>query len=208
MSVDAAPNTSLLSRFNSAVRRPSEYGGLAAVATLLDQLAEAEAEAGTEGLAGKIVWIPDENARLSPAMIMREFFPDPAIHVAASQYGENAFRRGWLDLDRTLDALEFQRLFDSALSWADVDRTIHDVVAEYGPASVTFGDPDPRRAKTLAYAGADRRAPFVAFHLGTAPADSDAVLLGVRTSEAFLGGWTFTPYGERVSSETEADPSL
>lgn len=204
MSVEAAPGVSLLSRFNKAVRRPSEYGGLAAVSTLLDQLAEAEAESQT----GKTVWIPDENARLSPAMIMREFFPDPAVHVAASQYGENAFRRGWLDLDRTLDIPEFQRLIDSALSWADVDRSLHDVIAEYGPASVTFGDPDPRRAKTLAYAGVDRRAPFVAFHFGVAPADSEAVLLGVRTSEAFLGGWTFTPYGERVSSEAEADPSL
>jgi hypothetical protein len=194
MSLDAALGTSLLSRFNDAVRRPSEHGGLAVLPLLLDQLAAAERQ------SEEIVWIPDVNARLSPAGIMRAFFPDPEVHIAASQYGEDAFRRGWLRLDRTLDAAEFAQLIDSVLNWAEVDRTIHDVVAEYGPVSVTFGDLDPRRPKTLAYAGTDRDAPFVTFHLGAAPTESEAVLLGVRTHEDFFGGWTFTPHGERVSS--------
>lgn len=196
----------LLERFNRAVRRPESFGGLAGLGVLLDQIAR------TEQQSVDTVWIPDTNARLSPSTMLREFFADPDIHVAASQYGEDAYRRGWLCLDRALTPEEHAVLVDAAVMWARTDRTVHDIVAEFGPASVTFGDPDPRRPKTLSY-GSDRNAPVVAFHLGPARAGTipsserspvvGAPLLGVRVCDDFPGRWELTPYGEAF---LEAEP--
>ncbi len=196
----------LLGQFNRAVRQPAPFGGLSTLPLLLDKLADAERH------GEQTLWIPDTNARLSPAVLMREYFPDPAIHVAASQYGEDAFRRGWLHLDRVLDHAEFDRLVSGSQTWAKADRTFHDIVSEYGSASITFGDPDPQRPKTMGYASADREAPFVAFHLGTAatakdsrpddPEESAAVLLAVRIHEDFFKGWQFTPQGDRAADES------
>ena len=192
----------LLNQFNQAVRQPAQFGGLAVLPRLLDRLAQGE------GQTAQTVWIPDTNARLSPSALVREYFPDPAIHVVASQYGEDAFRRGWLHLDRTMNSSEFDRLVGSVLTWSKTDRTIHDVIAEYGPASITFGDTDPRCPKTLGYASTDCNAPFVVFHFATAQVISDphpndqeqsaAVLLAVRTRDDFFKGWQFTPWGEQV----------
>lgn len=155
---------------------------------LLDQLAAAEGQ--TEGT----VWVADAHQRLSIAKAFQSFFADPEIHVMASQYGEDAFRRGWLRLDRALEREELDRLLDGVLPWSKSPRTLHDVITEYGPASITFGDPDPRRPKTLGYATCDREAPFVVFHLDAA--DSIASQLAVRTHYDFA----FTPRGKKQAS--------
>ncbi|MFI0901527.1 hypothetical protein [Streptomyces sp. NPDC020983] len=181
----------MLVRLNLAVRRPAAYGGLTAVARLLDALAQA----GPEG--GDAVWIPDTTARLASSGFLREAFPRPQVHVVASQYGEDAHRRGWLRLDRTLTAGEHAVLAGKAVGWADSDRTLHEVTGEFGPPSAVFGPGDPDLPKTLGYATADRAAPFVAFHFGAARAGADgAALLAVRVHDGFVDGWTVTPWGE------------
>lgn len=185
----------LVDRLNQALRRPAKFGGLGVLRQMLEQLAATEPE------AGPTVWVPDSNARMNPPGFFRAFFPDLEIHVIASQHGEDAFRRGWLRLDRTLDASEFGRLIDSVLPWSEADRSIHEVVAEYGPASIVFGDPDMRRPKTLGYATFDREAPFVVFHFDAGEvvpdgaAASGAALLGVRAGEDFFRSWATTPRG-------------
>lgn len=190
----------LLERLNQAVRLPEESGGLPAVVRLLDQLAASEAQ-GTHQ-----VWIPDTNGRLAPSMMLREGFPAPDIHVVASQYGEDAHRRGWLRLDRTLTSAEHADVVERALTWSQNDRSLHELVAEFGPPSVTFGSTDPDRPKTVSYVTDDRTAPVAAFHFGSARTGAaagtgdgsrvGAVLLGVRVHDDFLGGWELTPFGE------------
>jgi hypothetical protein len=175
----------LIGIFNKAVRRPAQFGGIGVLALLLDEIEAAE-RGGAADLEGGLVWLPDGNARLSPAAILRHFLPDPDIHVAASQYGVDAHRRGWLRLDRTLSAQEHDRLVEQAATWANLDRTLHEVFDEYGQPSVVFGDSDPRSAKTLGYAAEDRAAGVVTFHFG--PGAVGAVLLGVRVDESFFGG--------------------
>lgn len=194
---DVCDRDALVERFNRVVRRPAEFGGLAEVARLLGRLAAGEPQGGEQ------VWIPDTNARLAPSMMFREGFSAPEIHVAASQYGEDAHRRGWLRLDRTLTAAEHSFVVDNAASWSENDRSLREIVAEFGLPSVTFGATDPDLPKTVSYAGDDRAAPVVAFHLGAAPsgADSvgDAVLLAVRVHDGFFGsGWEITPFGESL----------
>lgn len=68
------------------------------------------------------------------------------------------------------------RLLDGVLPWVNSDRavTINDITAEYGPASITFGDPDPRDPKTLGYATQDTEAPFLVFHFEAAEPTADA----------------------------------
>ncbi len=75
---------------------------------LLDLIAETDQQ--TEGA----VWIPDKNERLGTAALARNQFADPDIHVVASQHGEDAYRRGWLRLDRTLTAGDHTALVDRA----------------------------------------------------------------------------------------------
>ncbi|GAA3021831.1 hypothetical protein GCM10020229_36400 [Kitasatospora albolonga] len=187
----------LREEFNQAVRRPEEFGGLPEVARLLDRLA-----AGERRPSGQ-VWIPDTNARLAPSALLRGSFPDSDTYVIASQYGEDAHRRGWLRLDRSLTPAEHAAVVDRAVTWTESDRSLPDVLAEFGPPSVTFGPPDPHRPKTLSYATDDPAAPVVAFHLGSARTDPDpddrtppdAVLLAVRVRDEFLGGWELTPTG-------------
>ncbi|MGW5353644.1 hypothetical protein ACWERV_24415 [Streptomyces sp. NPDC004031] len=188
----------LLARLNRAVRRPSEHGGLAAVARLLDELAAAGAGGGGAE-AGEAVWIPDTVARLAPSAFLREAFPGPDVHVVASQYGEDAYRRGWLRLDRTLTGAEHAALAEAVVAWAADDRTLPEVLGAFGPPSVVFGPEDPELPKTLGYAAGDRTARFVTFHLGAARAEAGtgtAGLLAVRLHDGFLDGWALTPWGE------------
>ncbi|WP_328471773.1 hypothetical protein [Streptomyces sp. NBC_00448] len=186
----------LVERLNRALRRPADFGGLPAVRSLLDRLA-ADAAAGT-------VWMADTNARLSGAALLRHCLTDPEVHVAAAQYAEDAHHLSWLRPDRTLPAAGHAALVEGVLEWARADRDGADVVAAYGPPSVTFGDPDPRRPKTLGYVGADGRGPLVSFHLGHAPGRSGPVLLAARIGEpgdSFFcsdGGSEFTPSGDAL----------
>ncbi|GAA1984806.1 hypothetical protein [Kitasatospora viridis] len=89
----------LIDELNRKLRRPSECGGTAELPLLLDELAWAESgERGVE-------WLVDELRRVDPLALLRKY-DDAQGHVLASQYGEDAHRRGWLRLDRTLTAAE------------------------------------------------------------------------------------------------------
>lgn len=152
------------------------------------------------------MWIPDTNARLAPSTMLRQGFPDADVHVVASLYGEDAHRRGWLRLDRTLTPAEHSAVVDTATSWSRNNRSLQEVVAEFGPPSVTFGSTEPDRPKTVSYATSDRAAAVVAFHLGSAQPETDTgsgkgpwtspALLTVRVHDDFFGGWEITPVGE------------
>ncbi|MFD9124316.1 hypothetical protein [Kitasatospora sp. NPDC059571] len=189
----------MIEKLNQAVRRPEAHGGVPVLPLLLDLLAEAGQQ------TADALWIPDANERLSAAPFVRDHFTDPAIHVTASQYGEDAYRRGWLHLDRTLSAADHAALLDRAAAWANTDRTLHEVLDEFGPASVTFGNPAPHLPKTLSYATSDPGAPFVAFHFAAAPGESaaapepvksaGAALLAVRGVPGALFGLKLTPRG-------------
>lgn len=180
----------LIAKFHDAVRRPDAFGGLSVLPLLLDLIAEAE------GQTGEVVWLPDTNERFGTLRLVRDLHPDPDIQVAASQYGEDAYRRGWLRLERILGPAEHAALVDGAGAWAETDRTVHDVLDEFGPASITFGDPDPGRPKTLGYAGSDREEPFVAFHFGPERTTSaGAALLAVHGVVGACLDLQYTPHG-------------
>jgi hypothetical protein len=186
----------LIEKFNQAVRRPGAHGGVSVLPLLLDLIAEADQQ------TDDAVWIPDKNERLGTAALARDHFADPDIHVAASQYGEDAYRRGWLRLDRTLTGGEHAALVDRAAAWASTDRSVQDALDEFGPASVTFGDPAPSLPKTFSYAGSDRNAPVVSLHFAPAPtpasaqaASAGAVLLAARGVQGGYLGLQLTPLG-------------
>ena len=186
----------LIEKFNQAVRRPGAHGGVPVLPLLLDLIAEADQQ--TEDA----VWIPDKNERLGTAALARDHFADPDIHVAASQYGEDAYRRGWLRLDRTLTAGDHAALVDRAAAWASTDRSVQDALDEFGPASVTFGDPAPSLSKTLSYASSDRNAPVISLHFAPVPttasvqaASTGAMLLAARGVHGGFLGLQLTPLG-------------
>jgi hypothetical protein len=192
----ACARAEVLDRLNAVLRRPDRLGGEAEAARLLDLLAARETP------AGPAVWIVDTNARLAPSELMRTAFPDPGICVAASQYGQDAHRRGWLRLDRALTSAAYEDVVRTAKAWAGADRSVSDTLAAYGPPSVVFGSPDPGLPKTFGYATENRATPLLAFHFGVrssnaaGPGPAEALLLGVRLSDNFLSGWELTPFGE------------
>ncbi|MFC8720505.1 hypothetical protein [Kitasatospora sp. NPDC057198] len=188
------PSAGLRDESNAAVRRPdrlAETGpaALAVLAALIDRLDAADPLPGPADAPGT-VWLPDTNGRLDGAMMLRGSFPDADLTVIASQYGEDAHRRGRLVPDRVLAPDEHARLVDRAVDWADQDHELPEVLAEFGTPSVVYGDPAPERPKTLAYLGADRTAPVVTFHL-----DTGGVLLAARATDEFPAGWAVTPAG-------------
>ncbi|MEY9875283.1 hypothetical protein ABH931_004784 [Streptacidiphilus sp. MAP12-33] len=185
-----------LDGLNLALRRPDEYGGLEAVARLLDRLAASEPPS-PDGA----VWLPDTLARMSTAGLLRQAFPDPELHVVVAQYAEDAHRRGWLRVDRTLAPAEHADLVGALRDWMREDRTFPEVVARFGDPSVVHGPAEPDRPKTLTYVTTDRQAPVVTFHLAADPAAGPAVVLAARIDENILGGWDLTPYGEKLFTE-------
>ncbi|MGW4380350.1 hypothetical protein [Kitasatospora sp. NPDC004531] len=183
----AAGQEELLDALNEAVRRPELFGGTAAVVELLDALAavDPQPERGT-------AWLPDAVTR-TVSTLLRDSFAEADPPLVASQYGEDAHRRGWLRLDRTLGEQELGELLDRVLDWAEDKRQLADVLAEFGEPSVVYGDIAPEAPKTLCYAGEDRDAPIGAFHFG-----AGGVLYAVRIGENLLGDWALTPAGSRL----------
>jgi hypothetical protein len=160
----------LIEKFNQAVRRPGAHGGVSVLPLLLDLIAEADPQ------TMDAVWIPDTNERLGTAALVRHYFADPDIHVTASQYGEDAYRRGWLRLDCTLSAQDHAALVERAADWAGTDRTLRDVLGaivntcgwlgyggglvprmacqpECGVAEVRSWTPVPRRVTSAVWTG-------------------------------------------------------
>ncbi|MFD8479351.1 hypothetical protein [Kitasatospora sp. NPDC059673] len=172
----------LLDSLNDAVRRPELFGGTATVVELLDAL---NGERGT-------AWIADTNAR-NVSTLLRGGFGEADAPLVASQYGEDAHRRGWLRLDRALGGEELRGLLDRVLDWAEDRRQLADVISEFGEPSVVYGDPAPDAPKTFGYASEDRDAPVAAFHFG-----AHGVLYAVRIGENLLGDWALTSDGVKL----------
>ncbi|GGQ65334.1 hypothetical protein [Kitasatospora griseola] len=182
-----ARRAELLDSLNAAVRRPELLGGAAAVVELLNTLAAADPDTGL-GTA----WIPDTASR-TVSTLLRGSFGEADAALVASQYGEDAHRRGWLRLDRALGEEELGQLLDRVLDWSEDRRRLADVLAEFGEPSVVYGDPAPDAPKTLAYTGEDREARIAVFHLG-----AHGELYAVRIGESLLGDWTLTPAGQKL----------
>ncbi|MFD8597840.1 hypothetical protein ACFV1L_22825 [Kitasatospora sp. NPDC059646] len=181
----------LLDAFNDAVRRPELFGGPAAVVALLDALAAADPDGDPDGDRGT-GWTPGTDAP-TVSTLLRDSFGDADPPLVASQYGEDAHRRGWLRLDRALADEDLRALLDRALDWSEDGRRLPEVLAEFGDPSVVYGDPAPDAPKTLGYAGEDRRGPVAAFHFGPG-----GVLYAVRVGENPLGDWGLTPAGRKL----------
>ncbi|WP_073809849.1 hypothetical protein [Kitasatospora sp. CB01950] len=177
----------LLDSLNEAVRQPELLGGTAAVVELLNALAATEPD-DARGTA----WIPDTTTRTVSALL-RDSFAEADPPLVASQYGEDAHRRGWLRLDRALGEEELRELLDRVLDWAEDKRRLADVLGEFGSPSVVYGDPAPDAPKTLCYTGEDHDAPIGAFHFG-----AGGVLYAVRIGENLLGDWALTPAGRKL----------
>lgn len=193
-----AERVRVLDEFNAAVRRPDAHGGLARLPLVLDALAQDEDR--PDGAR----WIVDDNARLDTAALLRYFFPQPEIHVVAAEYGAAAHKRGWLRLDRALRTDEYMSLVETAEGWAETDRTLDNVLHEYGRPSAVFGDQDPRSAKTLGYASGDRTSPLAVFHFGEAGDAPSARLLAFRSGDDMFGAnMGFTPFGDALADERE-----
>ncbi|MFF0295312.1 hypothetical protein ACFYST_17410 [Kitasatospora sp. NPDC004614] len=182
-----ARRAELLDSLNQAVRHPELFGGTAAVVELLNTLAAADPD-GERGTC----WIADTNSR-TISTLLRGSFGEADPPLVASQYGEDAHRRGWLRLDRALGGEELRQLLDRVLDWAEDRRQLADVIAEFGEPSVVYGDPAPDAPKTLGYASEDRDAPVAVFHFG-----AQGVLYAVRIGENPLGDWALTPAGLKL----------
>ena len=179
--------TELLDSLNDAVRHPELFGGTAAVVELLDTLSAADPDGGP-GAA----WIPDSDSR-TVATLLRGCFGEADAPLVASQYGEDAHRRGWLRLDRALGGEELDGLLDRVLDWSEDRRQLPDVLDEFGEPSVVYGDPAPDAPKTLGYTGEHPDAPIAVFHFGAL-----GVLYAVRIGESPIGDWALTPAGRKL----------
>ncbi|MFJ5924994.1 hypothetical protein ACIQF6_20555 [Kitasatospora sp. NPDC092948] len=182
-----ARRAELLDSLNDAVRHPELFGGPAAVVDLLDTLAAADPDG-----EGDTAWIPDTNSR-TVTTLLRGCFGEADPPLVASQYGEDAHRRGWLRLDRALGAEELDQLLDRVLDWSEDRRQLPEVIAEFGDPSVVYGDPAPDAPKTFSYTGEHRDAPIAAFHFG-----AHGVLYAVRIGESPIGDWALTPAGRKL----------
>ncbi|AVT35556.1 hypothetical protein [Plantactinospora sp. BB1] len=59
--------------------------------------------------------------------------------VTASVYAEIAQWSGWLELDRVLSEVEFQRLRTEIGGWVTQDRALPEVIETFGPPSLWIG---------------------------------------------------------------------
>ncbi|HEV2635116.1 MAG TPA: hypothetical protein VGX23_08215 [Actinocrinis sp.] len=120
---------------------------------------------------------------------------EPTMQVMTFYYCVDAHRRGWLRPDRVLTGAQRADLLAGLSTWVRADHDVDEILARFGPPSLTLGDPDPRQPRTLCYVGPDRHDPAVGFHLGVEPrrADGPAVLLATSFDEKPL---IWTPRGD------------
>lgn len=101
---------SLLERLNRALRLAEDFGGLQRwCASSIDSRRSNRA-------AGPTCGFPTRTRAWLRQRCLRQGFPDADVHVVASGYGEDAHRRGWLRLDRTLTPAEHSAVVDTATS--------------------------------------------------------------------------------------------
>jgi hypothetical protein len=215
----------LRGQFNAAVRKPGMYGGEIALELYLDALAVA--------CGGQRAY--DTNAALQRrgafnslgvGGAFRQFWPGlesshPAAvnagvdGMAASVYAEIGRQRQWLDLDRALTGEDFADLISALPGWCRQDRTVSDVLAAFGPPSVSGGS-NTRYPTTLLYATARPADPCISFHLWNSFAKDgrsateypEPMLLAARREGGpFAASFTLTPLGRDRTIEEAAGPT-
>ncbi|MEQ4306203.1 hypothetical protein ABNF97_33285 [Plantactinospora sp. B6F1] len=200
-----------LAQVNRVLRRPGMYGGSELAERLL-----LEAMAAVDGSLERW-WAECEGLRERDAFAATgvvgaygQILPADALRDAtASVYAEIAHRLGWLELDRVLSEVEFQRLRTEIGGWVTQDRTLPEVIAAFGPPSLWIGGTSPFYSKTLAYTIVDPDYDLICFHLWNAFANTGAetglqgvypepVVLAVRHQPGtFPNSFSFTPEGLR-----------
>jgi hypothetical protein len=204
-----------IDRLNDALRRPGMWGGETTIRLFLDMVAfadgldeawRAEQQTLRDRGAFNAVGVHGAVTELMPG------YRDDGTTVA-SVYADIAWRHGWLTVDRTLPDPDLGPLRDHPGLWCTQDRNLDDVLTDLGPPSVLFGGGNPRYAKTLAYASADRIQPLVCLHFAAAydwdtpSAESEPpVLVAVRHGEGpFHNSFAFTPAGLAYRSSAAGD---
>ena len=134
---------------------------------------------------------------------------DALRDATASIYAGIAHRCGWLDLDRTLLAIEYRRLAADIGEWVTEDRTLSQVIDRYGVPSLWVGGSNPWSPKTLCYATASPDDELICIHLWNTVANADTgagrrgvhpepVVLAVRHRPGdFPSSFSFAPEGLR-----------
>ena len=90
---------------------------------------------------------------------------DASRGATASVYAGIAHRCNWLDLDRALSKAEYRQLAADIDSRVAEDRTLSQVIDDFGPPSLCIGATHALHSKTLAYTTADRDDDLICVHL-------------------------------------------
>ncbi|MFJ6950691.1 hypothetical protein [Micromonospora aurantiaca (nom. illeg.)] len=201
-----------VTRLNHALRRPGMWGGETALRLLMDAVAFVDGldevwQAECEQLRARGA-VNSLGVRGAFSEILPGYRDDGAV---ASVYADIAWRHGWLKVDRTLSADDFQRLRDEATRWCAQDRYLDEALVELGAPAVLFGGGNPCYPKTLAYA-ADRATGLICLHFAgtcdwntTQPQpESPPVLLAIRHGDGtFADTFTLTPTGSTYRYEAD-----
>ncbi len=202
----------LVDRFNIAVRRAGMWGGELSLRLFLYDLAfldgaEAVWAGEQERLVARGCWT---STGIEGAFTMMLATEESHESAASSIYGEISHRLGYLRLDRSLDPNTYRAVRKQARSWTrKADRTLTDVVAEFGEPSLIFGGTNPLWPKTYAYATTSGADPIIFFDLWNKVEIADGHVAGelgpepmlrdVRvTGSTFPSDFTFTPLGRTM----------
>jgi hypothetical protein len=198
----------LADELNSALRRPSMYGGESALLIFFDAMAFVDDR--ERDWRGELDALRNRGASVSTGAsgAVEQVLGERSEYVMASVYADLAHRHGWLKLDRPLGFAEYDRIRRDVEAWCSSDRTMSGTLAEFGPPSILVGGNNPRYPKTIGYGTAQTDQPLVFLHLwnGTEPAaaspwppdHAEPLLLAARRpGERFLDEFVFTPMGAR-----------
>jgi len=177
-----------LELLNAAIRRPGMFGpgefGLDHAMTSVAYVTETGDQwVWRKALEARGAWTP-----VGASGWVRLLMPGTEQVGSASLYADYAHERGWLTLDRALEAGEYAEVCGELGAWCSVDRLRADVVERFGEPSVRIGGSGNQ---VLGYGRPGE--PLVWFHT----ADDEALLAGRRGGEAFEESLRFTPEGVR-----------
>ncbi|BEL04543.1 hypothetical protein Q0Z83_027340 [Actinoplanes sichuanensis] len=192
---------------NAVLRRPGMYGRDETAEQLLLG-AMAAVDGNSTRWAAEFAGLRERHAFTATGVqgAYRDVLPADGLREAtASIYAGIAHRCGWLDLDRTLSAAEYQRLAADIGDWVTEDRTLSEAVDRFGAPSLWIGGTNPLSPKTLCYATASPNDELLCLHLWNTFANDGAegrhpepVVFAVRHRPGdFPGSFSFTPEGER-----------
>ncbi|MFI2780180.1 hypothetical protein [Streptomyces sp. ALB3] len=209
----------LVTHLNGALRRPGTYGGEIAIRLYLDAVAFADASEQEWQQELQDLQTRRGFSATGVRGAFQDLWGDAHEGAVASVYAETAYRKGWLQLDRTLTSAEHHEMRRVSETWCRKDRLLSDVVTAFGPPSVLFGGSNPNYPKTLAYATGQRNDTLLCFHLWNSfAADQSSSLASVHAEPVlwafryggtlFTDSFTFTPEGSarRLPDASRTEP--